>query len=88
MKKVFESKGTFVDKFEVDYNEDTKMIQQITLRLGDKSEEQLHLPVHIDFWCDIQKEILEEGAKEGFKGTPMYDLIKEMIDKIGGLKNE
>lgn len=78
------SNGEFVDRFEIKYDEKTQMIHQITLYKGDRVEEQFdeNSKIHKDEWIKIQKELLELGEEEGFKDTPMYDLMLEMLEEV------
>ena len=53
--RVKNSRGTFVDRFELKYSEKDSMIHSLVLFKGDKSEEQIEgEPVHRDIWIDIQ----------------------------------
>lgn len=83
IRKIKNSRGEFVDRFELKYDESTQLIHSLILFKGDKSEEQIEgEPVHKDKWIEIQKEILELGKSEGFEDTPMYDLMVEMLEEV------
>ncbi len=83
IRKIKNSRGEFVDRFELKYDEATQMIHSLMLFKGNKSEEQIEgEPVHKNKWIEVQKEILEIGKSEGFDETPMYDLMLEMLEEV------
>ena len=81
--RIKNSRGTFVDRFELKYSEKDSMIHSLMLFKGDKSEEQIEgEPVHRDKWIEVQKEIMNMGKEEGFDETPMYDLLAELLEEV------